>query len=58
MDQSSAQGGIIETVKTVFWALIIAGTFRTLLFQPFWIPSESMKDTLLVGDFLFINKMA
>lgn len=51
-------GGIIETVKTVFWALVIAGIFRTLFFQPFWIPSGSMKDTLLIGDFLFVNKMA
>ncbi|QJD17010.1 signal peptidase I [Paracoccus sanguinis] len=52
------QGGIWETVKTVFWALVIAGVFRTLFFQPFWIPSGSMKDTLLIGDFLFVNKMA
>ncbi len=51
-------GGIVEFIKTVFWALIIAGVFRTLLFQPFWIPSASMKDTLLIGDFLFVNKMA
>ena len=48
----------MEFVKTVFWALIIAGVFRTLFFQPFWIPSSSMKDTLLVGDFLMVNKMA
>ena len=52
------EGGIMETVRTVFWALVIAGIFRTLLFQPFWIPSGSMKDTLLIGDFLFVNKMA
>jgi signal peptidase I len=50
--------GIMETVKTVVYALLIAGIFRTLFFQPFWIPSGSMKDTLLVGDFLFVNKMA
>ncbi|WP_298430375.1 signal peptidase I [uncultured Jannaschia sp.] len=50
--------GILETVKTVLWALVIAGVFRTLFFQPFWIPSGSMKDTLLIGDFLFVNKMA
>ncbi|MFD0981593.1 signal peptidase I [Tropicimonas aquimaris] len=50
--------GIWETIKTVFWALVIAGVFRTLFFQPFWIPSGSMKDTLLIGDFLFVNKMA
>ena len=52
------QDGVWETVKTVFWALLIAGVFRTLFFQPFWIPSGSMKDTLLIGDFLFVNKMA
>ena len=51
-------GAVWETIKTIFWALIIAGIFRTLFFQPFWIPSSSMKDTLLVGDFLFVNKMA
>ena len=50
--------GVWETVKTVVWALVIAGVFRTLFFQPFWIPSGSMKDTLLIGDFLFVNKMA
>ena len=51
-------GALWETVKTIFWALVIAGLFRTLFFQPFWIPSGSMKDTLLIGDFLFVNKMA
>lgn len=50
--------GFIETIKTIVYALIIAGVFRTLFFQPFWIPSGSMKDTLLIGDFLFVNKMA
>lgn len=50
--------GFMETIKTVFWALIIAGVFRTVFFQPFWIPTGSMKDTLLIGDFLFVNKMA
>lgn len=51
-------GGLAETIKTVVYALLIAGVFRTLFFQPFWIPSGSMKDTLLIGDFLFVNKMA
>ena len=58
MAKEEKSGGIWETVKTVFWALVIAGVFRTLFFQPFWIPSGSMKDTLLIGDFLFVNKMA
>ncbi|CUK16355.1 Signal peptidase I [Ruegeria denitrificans] len=47
-----------ETIKTIVYALLIAGVFRTLFFQPFWIPSGSMKQTLLIGDFLFVNKMA
>ncbi len=58
MAKAEKKEGIWETVKTVFWALVIAGIFRTLFFQPFWIPSGSMKDTLLIGDFLFVNKMA
>lgn len=55
---TDGESPIWETVKSVFWALVIAGVFRTLFFQPFWIPSGSMKDTLLVGDFLFVNKMS
>ena len=56
--ESSFGGAIVETIKTIVYALLIAGVFRTLFFQPFWIPSGSMKDTLLIGDFLFVNKMA
>ncbi|NHQ74763.1 signal peptidase I [Roseovarius gahaiensis] len=56
--EAKSKSSIWETIKTVFWALVIAGIFRTLFFQPFWIPSGSMKDTLLIGDFLFVNKMA
>ncbi|WP_146584895.1 signal peptidase I [Puniceibacterium confluentis] len=59
MASDSGKGnGFVETIKTVVYALLIAGIFRTLFFQPFWIPSGSMKDTLLIGDFLFVNKMA
>ncbi|PZX16634.1 signal peptidase I [Palleronia aestuarii] len=58
MARAEKKEGVFETVKTVVYALLIAGIFRTLFFQPFWIPSGSMKDTLLVGDFLFVNKMA
>jgi len=56
--KNSFMDSVLETVKTIVYALLIAGVFRTLLFQPFWIPSGSMKDTLLIGDFLFVNKMA
>ena len=48
----------IETVKTVVYALLIALVIRTFLFQPFNIPSSSMEATLLVGDYLFVEKFA
>ncbi|MFY9240167.1 MAG: signal peptidase I [Roseovarius sp.] len=57
-DEIKTPNAIWETIKTVVYALIVAGIFRTIFFQPFWIPSGSMKDTLLIGDFLFVNKMA
>ena len=57
-EHGSFMDGVVETIKTIVYALLIAGVFRTVFFQPFWIPSGSMKDTLLIGDFLFVNKMA
>ena len=48
----------LETVKTVAYALLIAVVIRTFLFQPFNIPSASMEATLLVGDYLFVEKYA
>ncbi|MDB5512526.1 MAG: signal peptidase [Enterovirga sp.] len=50
------QGGWAETVKVVVQALLIALVVRTLLFQPFNIPSGSLVPTLLVGDYLFVSK--
>ena len=47
---------IIENFKTLFGALIIAVLIRSLLFQPFYIPSSSMEPTLLVGDRIFASK--
>ncbi len=48
----------VETVKTVAYALLIALVIRTFLFQPFNIPSGSMENTLLIGDYLFVEKYA
>jgi len=50
------EGGLAETVRVISHALIIALVIRTFLFQPFNIPSGSMKATLLVGDYLFVSK--
>ncbi len=57
-DKEKTGNAFVETIKTIVYAMLIAGVFRTLFFQPFWIPSGSMKETLLIGDFLFVNKMA
>src|SRR5271169_6575691 len=53
---TKSESGFGETVRVVIHALLIALVIRTFLFQPFNIPSGSMKATLLVGDYLFVSK--
>ncbi|CCD94787.1 Signal peptidase I (SPase I) (Leader peptidase I) [Bradyrhizobium sp. ORS 375] len=53
---TKTESGLGETVRVVVHALLIALVIRTFLFQPFNIPSGSMKATLLVGDYLFVSK--
>ena len=56
--QAKKRGFISEWVRTLVYALLLAGIIHTLIFQPFYIPSGSMKSTLLIGDFLYVNKFA
>ncbi len=51
-------GGIVETVKTVVYAVLIALVVRTVAYEPFNIPSGSMVPALLVGDYLFVSKFS
>jgi len=51
-------GGILETVKTIVYAVLIALAVRTIAYEPFNIPSGSMVPTLLVGDYLFVSKFS
>ena len=56
--QKKKTGGLFDTLKTVFWAIVIALLVRTFAFEPFNIPSGSMIPTLLVGDYLFVSKFS
>lgn len=47
-----------EWGDSILFALVAAGIIRTFIFEPFQIPTGSMERTLLVGDFLFVNKLA
>lgn len=53
---AKAKGGLMETATVVVQALAIAMVVRVFFYQPFNIPSGSMKATLLVGDYLFVSK--
>ncbi len=52
------EGAAMETIKTVVYAVLIAFVVRTFAYEPFNIPSGSMKPTLLVGDYLFVSKFS
>lgn len=57
-EKQKKSGGLGETVSVIVQALLLALVIRTLLFQPFSIPSGSMRPTLLEGDYLFVTKWA
>lgn len=47
-----------ETLRAILWAAVIALTIRSFIVEPFKIPSGSMIPTLLVGDYVLVNKFA
>jgi len=46
----------LESWLSVLWAILIALLIRTIVFEPYSIPSGSMKPNFLVGDYLFVSK--
>src|ERR1041385_2790534 len=56
MSSSSARSIVKEYVEAALWALVLTLFLRAFVIQAFRIPSASMEDTLLIGDFLFVNK--
>jgi len=55
--KTKEQGGRHEGLRTAVWAILIALLIRTFIVQAFRIPSGSMEDTLLIGDFLLVDKI-
>jgi len=55
---SKTSSGLMETVKTLVYAVVIALFIRTFFYEPFSIPSASMVPTLLIGDYLFVSKFS
>jgi signal peptidase I len=58
LTRKKASGGILDTIKTIVYAVLIALVVRTVAYEPFNIPSGSMVPTLLVGDYLFVSKFS
>jgi signal peptidase I len=55
-EKSGALNEIVEIIKTVVYALLIALFLRVLFFQPFTIPSASMEPNLYEGDYIIVSK--
>src|SRR6266404_8580173 len=58
LTKRKSTGSVVDTIKTVVYAVLIALAVRTVAYEPFNIPSGSMVPTLLVGDYLFVSKFS
>jgi signal peptidase I len=56
--QQKTGANMLETLRTILYAMLIALIVRTIAYEPFNIPSGSMIPTLLVGDYLFVSKFS
>ncbi|MEI6730216.1 MAG: signal peptidase I [Pseudomonadota bacterium] len=56
--KNAKSGDWIEALKTIVFAVILAMIFRSFVYEPFHIPSGSMKQNLLVGDYIFVSKFS
>ena len=56
MKKNKLLKSVFENIKTLIGAIILAVLIRSLIVQPFYIPSSSMEPTLLVGDRIFVSK--
>jgi signal peptidase I len=58
IEPAAPPGSAWAWVRVVVGAVLAAAALRTFVFEAYRIPSESMEDTLLVGDFVFVSKLA
>lgn len=57
-EETATPGELLEILRTVAYALLIALTLRIFLFQPFTIPSSSMRPNLMIGDYVVVSKFS